>query len=238
MISFMVLLLMNTFRGNSMWYGIENYKSQCWYRNSFLVNNPSQISRVVDGDEELNNIYDSGCHFTSLAMMIGCDPSYLASIFGGEGTYFEEDDDLGSIALDKSETYLVWDMNKPSEIDGTVCVENIWLILPMPGFYNVSLTLRHKNMDVRTYEDAFNYISEHHNNGLHIISGDSAHSVLVVGDAQGDYLVWDPDIDESKPKNEAFDMITYGKSFRSCFDKGDGLTIEIWAYELVLEQVE
>ncbi len=54
------------------------YHAQSFYRNTFLVDRPQQIARAEKSDREWNNIAESGCHFTCMAM-IGCvDPATLA----------------------------------------------------------------------------------------------------------------------------------------------------------------
>jgi len=59
------------------WY--KQYECQCWYKNTFLVNNFSQISKVNSNDREWNNIEDYGCNFVCLSMIVGINPAYLSS---------------------------------------------------------------------------------------------------------------------------------------------------------------
>ncbi len=54
------------------------YHAQSFYRNTFLVNRPQEIARAEKSDHEWNNIAESGCHFTCMAMIGGVDPATLA----------------------------------------------------------------------------------------------------------------------------------------------------------------
>ena len=54
------------------------YHAQSFYRNTFLVNRPQEIARAEKSDREWNNLAESGCHFTCLAMIAGVDPATLA----------------------------------------------------------------------------------------------------------------------------------------------------------------
>ena len=54
------------------------YHAQSFYRNTFLVDKPQQIARAEKSDREWNNLAESGCHFTCLAMIAGVDPATLA----------------------------------------------------------------------------------------------------------------------------------------------------------------
>ena len=54
------------------------YHAQSFYRNTFLVDKPQQIARAEKSDREWNNLAESGCHFTCLAMIAGVDPALLA----------------------------------------------------------------------------------------------------------------------------------------------------------------
>ena len=59
------------------WY--DQYWAQNWYKNTYLVNKAEQITQAVNPPCEWNNIHDSGCNFTCLAMIVGVDPAYLTS---------------------------------------------------------------------------------------------------------------------------------------------------------------
>ena len=54
------------------------YHAQSFYRNTFLVDKPQQIARAEKSDREWNNLAESGCHFTCLAMIAGVVPALLA----------------------------------------------------------------------------------------------------------------------------------------------------------------
>ena len=87
------------------WY--DNYESQCWYENTFLVNEFSQISRANEGNREWNNIEGSGCHFVCLSMIVGINPAYLSSELS-KLKFFRADRSLKSTKLNGDPGYLVW----------------------------------------------------------------------------------------------------------------------------------
>src|SRR5438046_2615186 len=72
----------------TQWY--HHYESQCWYTNTFLVNEFFQIGRARTRLGEWNNIHGCGCNFVCIAMMLGLNPAYLASLLGRQG-FFRED---------------------------------------------------------------------------------------------------------------------------------------------------
>ena len=69
------------------------YHAQSFYRNTFLVDKPQQIARAEKSDREWNNLAESGCHFTCLAMIAGVDPALLADAAIQTG-YYAPDEDL------------------------------------------------------------------------------------------------------------------------------------------------
>ena len=69
------------------------YHAQSFYRNTFLVDKPQQIARAEKSDREWNNLAESGCHFTCLAMIAGVDPALLADAAIQTG-YYAPDKDL------------------------------------------------------------------------------------------------------------------------------------------------
>ena len=93
-----------------VWY--NKYESQCWYSNTFLVNEFQQISRAIKGDKEWNNVMGSGCNFTCLAMMMGVNPAYLASELKKK-KFFKPDRSIRSKKLNGEYGFLVWDKNEP-----------------------------------------------------------------------------------------------------------------------------
>ena len=95
------------------WY--ERYESQCWYENTFLVNDFRQIARVIEKDREWNNIKDSGCNFTCIAMILGINPAQLASeIRKQDPSFFQADRTLKTKKLNGDGGFLVWDKNAPN----------------------------------------------------------------------------------------------------------------------------
>ena len=86
------------------------YHAQSFYRNTFLVDKPQQIARAEKSDREWNNLAESGCHFTCLAMIAGVDPALLADAAIQTG-YYAPDKDLPARALDGKRGPLVWDQN-------------------------------------------------------------------------------------------------------------------------------
>ena len=84
------------------------YHAQSFYRNTFLVNRPQEIARAEKSDREWNNLAESGCHFTCLAMIAGVDPATLADAAIKKG-YYQPDKDLPARALDGKHGPLVWD---------------------------------------------------------------------------------------------------------------------------------
>lgn len=201
-----------------MWYPIENYKSQSWYRNTFLVKSFSHIAKVVSGSENKgwNNIYDSGCHFTCLAMIIGCDPASLASSCAAvKPDFFRPDPtQMGARLNDKKVNLFVWDMNKPHTVDRPVTIPRLWI--PKRGFTDVTIALKevHKMIKLPTViED----IGDKRKQGLHIICGEAVHSMLVAGRNRKGYLLWEPDTSHLSLA-ETQNMIKNGLPFRRIWD--------------------
>ena len=76
------------------------YHAQSFYRNTFLVDKPQQIARAEKSDREWNNLAESGCHFTCLAMIAGVDPALLADLLGqGEQLALADLLDAEAVAL-------------------------------------------------------------------------------------------------------------------------------------------
>ena len=177
-----------------MWYPSENYKSQTWYRNTFLVKRFSHIAKVVSGSENKgwNNMADSGCHFACLAMIIGCDPAYLASVLSTvRPDYFRFDPSQKAVRLnDQKAIEFVWDMNKPHTVDRPVHIPNLWL--GQKGFADVTVVLKTVSKIIN-YPTVVKEIAALRRKRLHIICGEAAHSMLVAGYQQGSYRLWEPD---------------------------------------------
>lgn len=151
------------------WYDL--YQSQCWYRNTFLVNNHTNVV-------EKNNIYNSGCHFTCTAMMLNVNTAMLASELSKQ-YYFSKDS-----------TGLVWDNNRPNQIGESI--------------YIPFLVTQHGIVEKKDVSTSEQFIKEQHAQGLHIICGNAYHSLLVAGEKNGSYFVWDPD---TSWRNNEIDLI-------------------------------
>ena len=173
------------------WY--ERYESQCWYKNTFLVNNFRQISRATKGDREWNNIEDSGCHFVCLSMIIGINPAYLSSKMK-ELKFFKPDYSLKSKKLNGRSTHLVWDQNKPDIKDKEVKLKKVYH--PKRGIIDLSIQFigikKTNNIDC-----AKSLIEDNKKYGYHIICGYDDHSRLVAGKSKGKYFLWDPDLSDT-----------------------------------------
>src|SRR4051812_43721821 len=99
------------------WY--DRYESQCWYKNTFLVNKPTEIARATGGFREWNNVYGSGCNFVCISIMLGLNPAYLASLLATQ-RFFKPDRwtaaRLLACAAQGRRAYLVWDDTRPYPI--------------------------------------------------------------------------------------------------------------------------
>ena len=207
------------------WY--REYFAQTWYKNTFLVRKPSQIGRVVDGDQEWNNIYDSGCHFTCLAMIIGVDPARLASKLSSE-SYFFSDATLRTKYLTGKYGGLVWDQNAPNGRLKTIEVDNFW---HSKLDRRVKLSLNFVSRDITMkLSDGEGIIEAARKDGFHLIVGPREHSHLVAGMIDGEYYIWDPD--DSGRSVEHF--LRGDLKLRYVFDNSKGKAIEFWKYRLKL----
>ena len=111
------------------WYDETSYQSQNWYSSTFLVHHFKDISRATGSNKEWNNIKDSGCHFTCISMILGINPAYLASILrSSRKHYFLSDKTIPSKKINSDEdTHLVWDKNRPSEVDEKIIANNVYI---------------------------------------------------------------------------------------------------------------
>jgi len=175
------------------WY--DKYESQCWYKNTFLVKNPSQISQATSGDREWNNIEGSGCNFVCLSMIIGINPAHIASYLKDTNGYFGIDKSLASKNLKGESTHLVWDRNKPSFKGDEITIKEIHH--PEKGITNVTVKLEIIEMESDIVK-ARELITKHKSDGKHIICGYDDHSRLVAGTKSGEYYLWDPDLESTK----------------------------------------
>ena len=101
------------------------FYAQSFYRNTFLVDKPQQIARAEKSDREWNNIAESGCHFTCMAMIGGVDPALLADAAIKQG-YYQPDKDLPARALDGQRGPLVWDQNVPAKKGESFTFPKVW----------------------------------------------------------------------------------------------------------------
>lgn len=112
-------------------------------------------------------------------MIIGINPAYLASKLG-ELEFFE-----------KGSGRVVWDRNKPKKSE-YLKISNVFLA--PHSILDVVVTFEESK-----YTDNINKASEHiekyHSQGKHIICGYSDHSRLVAGTNNGEYFLYDPDLD-------------------------------------------
>jgi hypothetical protein len=223
------------------WY--DRYESQCWYTNTFLVNEFRQIGRAKGGLREWNNVYGSGCNFVCIAMMLGLNPAYLASLLASQ-RFFRLDrftpasllaPPRGPKASDVA--YLVWDDNGPYPEGATLKLSRIW----HPKLGRASCQLRFLGIKTaRGIVDGNRIVREARATGLHLICGWDDHSHLVAGSHRGRFFVWDPVCDErhwyfklSVEDNVAgryslkrfFEIRAQEKEFR-------GLPAQFWLYRL------
>lgn len=174
------------------WY--DKYESQCWYKNTFLVSEFHQISKVDVKDGEWNNIEGSGCHFVCLSMMIGINPAYLASKLKCSN-YFKLDRSLKSKKLDGTSSFLVWDKNEPSKKNPVVEIKNVYH--PVKGV--VDITIRFLEIIKTNDINETNVLIEKNKfKGNHVICGYGDHSRLVAGKDNDNYYLWDPDLSETE----------------------------------------
>jgi hypothetical protein len=169
------------------WY--KRYESQCWYRNTFLVNRFRDIAKTIKGGE-WNNIKDSGCHFVCLSMIIGINPAYMASELVNK-QFFKSDRSLEAKKLSGCEGKLVYDQEAPSKPSHKVLLRSIWH--PDEGKVDIKISFIAKEK-ASNRTDAAEIIKEASDNNQHIICGYDDHSRLVAGIKNRNYFLWDPDL--------------------------------------------
>ena len=210
------------------WY--REYFAQTWYKNSFLIRKPSQIGQVIDGDREWNNIYDSGCNFTCLAMIIGVDPARLASELSSE-KYFFSDATLRTKFLTGKYGGLVWDQNAPNERLKTIIIDDFWHP-KLDRRTRISLIFDSRDITMKVSEGV-GIVKAARKDGFHVIVGPREHSHLVAGIVDGEYYIWDPD-DTERPLE---DFLRGKMRLGHIFDYYKGKAIEFWKYRLNLVSV-
>ena len=206
------------------WY--SQYWAQTWYRNTYLVNSHEQIGQAKRKPREWNNIYDSGCNFTCLAMIIGIDPARLASELGTQ-KFFRADRGVPARYLSGKQRGLVWDRNAP-ERGQQIRIPKIWH--PQLN-QRVTITIKLVAIDeTRDLGEGNHIVEAARERDLHIVCGSDKHSYLVAGTHGTEYFVWDPDPKDSER------LILRGKNrlsgvFRDCLKK-DGDVMEFWQYQV------
>lgn len=207
------------------WY--TEYWAQTWYKNTFLVRRPDQIAQAIGHDREWNNVYDSGCNFTCLAMIVGIDPARLASELSSHG-YFFADAQLPAKHLTGKTAGLVWDQNAPHIRLNSIVLKDIW-----HSHLNkrVSIAVRFlKKTSITSYLEGKRWVAAVHTKGQHVICGPEDHSHLVAGTIGEAFFLWDPD-DSCRSVEENLE----GKiTLRRLFDECPSQPIEFWGYQLHL----
>lgn len=157
------------------WYG--KYESQCWYKNTFLVNKPSEIEVRK---KENNSVYCAGCHFTCVAMILGVNPGMLATAYANAKIF------------KKDESGLVWDLNAPFNVNDKVVLSDDPSVSGEIAGKTIVLVGK---AFAENIDSAIEIISSARKNSDHIICGYTDHSRLVAGvNEHGNYFVWDPDL--------------------------------------------
>jgi len=204
------------------WY--RDYWAQTWYSNTFLVRRPRQIAQTVDADRDWNNVYDSGCNFTCIAMIVGIDPAYLASILSTQ-RFFYADNTLTSQRLSGKRGGLVWDRNAPNAELRHITLTSLW---HPRRRCRVTVTARFvESIVTRNYREGLRVVAAMHAAGGHVVCGTEEHSHLVAGTIDEDFALWDPD-------DTVVDVETNlsgGFTLRHLFQKYRGEAVEFWHYE-------
>ncbi|RYU62724.1 hypothetical protein ERW51_18715, partial [Aliivibrio finisterrensis] len=192
------------------WY--QMFQSQTWFRNTYLVNNHYDV-------REKNNIYNSGCHFTCLSMMLNVNAAFLASELSKK-YYFEKD-----------EQGLVWDRNKPSEVGD--CISIPFIVTPQGVMKDIKVTLIEK-VSISSVNKAEIYINDKHNENLHLICGNASHSLLVAGIKDKSFFVWDPDTSWLYDEIVLINQNINGENTIAWLYEqyGKDESIEFWAFEI------
>ena len=167
----------------------RDYYAQTWYRNTFLVRRPTQIGRS-DKEMEWNNVYDSGCSFTCIAMILGVDPARLASALSNHSFFFA-DADYPATMLTGAKGGLVWDCNAPNGRVHIAKLTRFW----HPHF-NRRVTAAVRYLGCKATDKhavALRMIRNARRWGLHVICGPTAHAHLIAGNDGRDFIIWDPD---------------------------------------------
>jgi hypothetical protein len=207
------------------WY--SEFWAQTWYRNTFLVQHPYQIGRALAGDQEWNNLYDSGCNFTCLAMIIGIDPARLASELSIlQKPFFQRDPALPAMTLAGQYSGLVWDRNSPDK-GKLLTIPKIWHS-KRSSYMKIGIKLR-AIKPTHELNDGIKYVMKARSSGHHVICGTTDHSHLVAGSIRkNEYFLWDPDGEEVEIEKNLSGKVT----LKQLFDENPGEIVEFWIYEV------
>jgi len=205
------------------WY--HEYWAQTWYKNTFLVSHPKQIARTKGKEREWNNLFDAGCNFACLAMIVGIDPARLASLLSAEN-YFQSDSDLPAKRIGGKHGGLVWDQNAPNAEMTSIALRQVWH--PKLG-RRVSIAIGFVQCHAtRSLADGERLVAEMHRRGRHVVCGPEAHSHLVAGTAGSDFFVWDPDDTEKSVEENLGGRVTLDRLFA----ENPTEPIEFWEYQV------
>ncbi|MGL6313938.1 hypothetical protein [Vibrio sp. WXL103] len=170
---------------NNAIYWYPKFESQHWYENTYLVNNLNEIA--CNKDNESNSVFDSGCHFTCLAMIIGVNPAHLATLYKNK-RLFEYNPSCE----------LVWDCNKPYYCDVTIHLKNVYV--GSLKYDKITVTLL-KKTDISSIENIDRFILESRSKDEHLVFGGEDHSLLVAGRCCDKFVYWDPNSDFDSIEN-------------------------------------
>lgn len=207
------------------------YQAQSFYRNTFLVNRPQEIARAEKSDREWNNLAESGCHFTCLAMIAGVDPATLADAAIKTG-YYQPDKNLPARALDGKHGPLVWDQNVPARKGDAFTFAKVWHA-GKGQLVDLAFTCRRWD-DCVSLKEATRLIHDAVVQGRHVVSGSFEHSVLIAGLSDDGPLVWDPDVerDSGAARRWLQAMVEGGLSLRAWAEHEKVRKFSVVEYEL------
>jgi hypothetical protein len=209
----------------TQWY--SSYVYQTWYTNTFLVRRPHQIGRAIANDREWNNIHDSGCNFTFLAMMLDIDPARLASELRTQRFFFA-DGSLPAKHLDGTQGGLVWDQNAHNGAISAFSLKDFWHLTLKR---RVSLMVQFLGIKKTTdYDEGCGQVAAIRGGKNHIICGPDEHSHLIAGETKEGYYLWDPDGSETTVEENLAGVFTLRKLFAAYPNE----KIEFWEYRSVV----
>jgi hypothetical protein len=214
------------------WY--KNYWAQTWYRNTFLVRHPNQIGRAICNDKEWNNVRESGCHLTCLAMIINIDPGRMAAILSYLPKFFEEDIGIKAKTLGGKLGGLVWDQNRPCR-NQAIELRDIW---QHGSRKKISIKLILKKISkTNDAQKANKIIGEARRKGRHVICGTDTHSNLVSGKIQDQFFIWDPNPegDHGDGKWPLREIVAGNVTIETLFKFYQPKKIEFWQYEVTVQ---